>query len=208
MRGLFLGLGLVLGAAAPSAPAPAVRTVVFLGDSLTAGLGLARKDTFPALVEARIRQAGLPWRVVNAGVSGDTTAGVRARLEWVLKDRPALVFLCVGSNDGLRGLPVKEVEANLRAVLDRLRAAKVRVVLAGAMLPENYGPDYREAFRAVYPRLARSYRLPLLPFLLEGVAMRPELNQEDGIHPNPAGARRVAEGVWKVLEPELRKPAN
>lgn len=197
-----------LALVATCATAQPVRTVVFLGDSLTAGLGLARRDTYPALLEARIRQAGLPWRVVNAGVSGDTTAGVRARLDWVLQDRPELVFLCIGSNDGLRGLPVKEVEANLRAVLDRLRAAKVRVVLAGAMLPENYGPEYREAFRALFPRLARAYRLPFLPFLLEGVALRPEFNQEDGIHPNPAGARRVADTVWKVLEPELRKPAN
>lgn len=182
--------------------------MVFLGDSLTAGLGLPRQQAFPALVEARIRQAGLPWRVVNAGVSGDTSAGARARLDWVLRDRPELLFLCIGSNDGLRGLPVKELEANLKAILERAAKARCRVVLAGAMLPENYGPEYREAFRSVFPRLARAHRLPFLPFLLEGVALRAELNQEDGIHPNAAGARRIADSVWKVLEPELRKPAD
>lgn len=185
-------------------PAQTPRTVVFLGDSLTAGLGLARKDSFPALLEARIRSAGLGWRVVNAGVSGDTSAGARARLDWVFRDRPDLLFLCIGSNDGLRGLPVKELEANLRAILARAKQERCRVVLAGAMLPENYGSQYREAFRAVFPRVAREARVRFLPFLLEGVAMRPELNQEDGIHPNAAGARRIADRVWTVLEPELK----
>lgn len=195
---------LLLAAVLIAQGAQAQRTVVFLGDSLTAGLGLPRKDAFPALIEARIRQAGLGWRVVNAGVSGDTSAGARARLDWVFKDRPELLVLCIGSNDGLRGLPVKELEANLRAILDRAKKENCRVVLAGAMLPDNYGPEYREAFRAVYPRLARAYRLPFLPFLLEGVALRPELNQEDGIHPNAAGARRIADLLWKVMEPELQ----
>lgn len=185
-------------------PAQTPRTVVFLGDSLTAGLGLARKDSFPALLEARILSAGLGWRVVNAGVSGDTSAGARARLDWVFRDRPDLLFLCIGSNDGLRGLPVKELEANLRAILARAKQEGCRVVLAGAMLPENYGSQYREAFRAVFPRVAREARVRFLPFLLEGVAMRPELNQEDGIHPNAAGARRIADRVWTVLEPELK----
>ncbi len=198
----------LLPAALLAAPAPQVRTVVFLGDSLTAGLGLAPKEAFPSLVEARIRQAGLGWRVVNAGVSGDTSAGARARLDWVLQERPALLFVCIGSNDGLRGLPVRELEANLRAILERAAQAHCRVVLAGAMLPENYGSAYRNAFRAVFPRLAKQYRVPFLPFLLEGVALRPQLNQEDGIHPNAAGARVVADHVWKVLEPELRKPAH
>jgi acyl-CoA thioesterase-1 len=184
----------------------AQRTLVFLGDSLTAGLGLPRKEAFPSLIEARIRAAGLGWRVVNAGVSGDTSAGVRARLDWVFLDKPELVFLCIGSNDGLRGLPVKELEANLRAILDRAKQRNCRVVLAGALLPENYGVDYREAFRAVFPRVAKAHGIPFLPFLLEGVALRPEFNQEDGIHPNAAGARRIAEPVWKVLEPELKRP--
>jgi len=185
-------------------PSAAERTLVFLGDSLTAGYGLTRSEAFPSLIEARLRTEGRGWRVVNAGVSGDTSAGAKARLDHVLRQQPALVFLCIGSNDGLRGLPVAELEKNLRAILDRTRASGVRVVLAGAMLPENYGPDYREAFRKLYPRLAKEYRVPFLPFLLEGVAMDPALNQEDGIHPNAEGARRVADRVWRFLAPELK----
>lgn len=204
MRRLVLLLSAVLAAAPLLAQTQAPRTVVFLGDSLTAGLGLPKKDSYPALVEARIGTAGLGWRVVNAGVSGDTSAGARARLDWVFKDRPELLFLCIGSNDGLRGLPVKELEANLRAILARAKQERCRVVLAGAMLPENYGAGYREAFRAVFPRVAKAAQVRFLPFLLEGVAMRPELNQEDGIHPNAAGARKIADHVWTVLEPELK----
>ena len=186
-----------------SRPVPAERTLVFLGDSLTAGYGLTRSQAFPSLIEARIRAAGLGWKVVNAGVSGDTSAGAKARMDYVLKQKPALIFLCIGSNDGLRGLPVAALEKNLRAILERARAEGVRVVLAGAMLPENYGKDYREAFRSLYPRLAKAFRTPFLPFLLEGVAMEPGLNQEDGIHPNAEGAKRVADRVWKILAPEL-----
>ena len=203
----FAPLPLLAVAALAAQPAAAPRTLVFLGDSLTAGLGLARAESFPSLVEARIRAAGLGWKVVNAGVSGDTSAGARARLDYVFRQHPDLIFLCIGSNDGLRGLPVAELERNLRAILDRARSAGTRVVLAGALLPENYGKDYREAFRALFPRLAREYRAGFLPFLLEGVAMDPSLNQDDGIHPNAAGACRVADHVWRVLAPELVKAA-
>jgi acyl-CoA thioesterase-1 len=143
--------------------------------------------------------------VVNAGVSGDTSAGARARLDFIYRQKPQLIFLCIGSNDGLRGLPVAELEKNLRVILDRARREGTRVILAGALLPENYGPEYRAAFRGLFPRLAKEYRLPFLPFLLEGVAMDPGLNQEDGIHPNAEGARRVAGNVWKLLEPELKR---
>jgi acyl-CoA thioesterase-1 len=187
---------------AGQALAPAQRTLVFLGDSLTAGLGLARSESFPGLLEARLRGS---WKVVNAGVSGDTSAGARARLDHVFRQKPDVLFLCIGFNDGLRGLPVAELERNLRAILDRARTEHTRVVLAGAMLPDNYGRPYREAFRSLYPRLAKEYRLPFLPFLLEGVAMEPALNQDDGIHPNVQGARRVADNVWKVLGPELAR---
>ena len=191
----------------PRAQALEPRTVVFLGDSLTAGLGLARSQSYPALVEARIKAEGLPWKVVNAGVSGDTSAGARARLDWVFRSKPSLLFICIGSNDGLRGLPVPELERNLRAILDRARKEGCPVMLAGAMLPENYGATYREAFRALFPRLAKEYRTGFMPFLLEGVAMNKALNQADGLHPNAEGAKRIAEQVWKRLEPELRRPA-
>lgn len=190
---------------APAQPLPAQRTLVFLGDSLTAGLGLQRSESFPSLVEQRIRAGKLGWKVINAGVSGDTSAGAKARLEYVLHQKPDLLFVCIGSNDGLRGLPTAELERNLRAILDRARAERVRVVLAGAMLPDNFGREYREAFRSLYPRLAKEYKAAFLPFLLEGVAMEAALNQEDGIHPNAAGARRVADNVWKALAPELNR---
>jgi acyl-CoA thioesterase-1 len=187
----------------PQTPAP--RTVVFLGDSLTAGYGLSPGLSFPGLLEARMRREGLGWKVVNAGVSGDTTAGVLARLDQVFRQGPDLVFLCIGSNDGLRGMPIPGMEKNLRAILDRARGEGVPVVLAGALLPEAFGREYRDTFRLVFPRLAMEYGLPFLPFLLEGVALKPGYVLEDGLHPNAAGTRQVAENVWKVLEPELRR---
>lgn len=186
------------------APQAAVGTLVFFGDSLTAGLGLSKDQAFPALIEARLRAQGRPWKVVNAGVSGDTTAGGAARLDWIYKRPVDVMFLCLGANDGLRGIPVAETERNLRVILDRARREGTRVVLAGIQLPENYGPEYRIAFARIFPRLAKDYRVPLLPFLLEGVAMDPRLNQPDGIHPTAEGARRVADHVWIALEPVLR----
>jgi acyl-CoA thioesterase-1 len=191
-------------AAAEPAPQRVEGTLVFFGDSLTAGQGLAREQAFPALIDARLRAAGRTWKVVNAGVSGDTTAGGVARLEWVFKQRVDVLFLCLGANDGLRGIPVVETERNLRSILDRARREGTKVVLAGILLPENYGPAYRTAFAQIFPRLAKDYRLPLLPFLLEGVAMDPRLNQPDGIHPTAEGARIIADHVWVVLDPALR----
>ena len=189
-------------------PAPqALGTLVFLGDSLTAGLGLDKEQAFPALIEARLKADGRPWKVVNAGVSGDTTAGGAVRLDWIYRQKVDVLFVCLGANDGLRGLPVAESERNLRTILDRARQEGTQVVLAGIQLPENYGPGYRTAFARIFPRLAKDYRIPLLPFLLEGVAMDARLNQPDGIHPNAEGARRVAGQVWTTLDPVLqRKP--
>ncbi len=183
-------------------------TLVFFGDSLTAGLGLAQEQAFPALIETRLRSAGHPWKVVNAGVSGDTTAGGVARMDWIFKRRVDVLFLCLGANDGLRGIPVTETERNLRTILDRAQREGTRVVLAGIQLPDNYGPTYRSAFARIFPRLAKDYRVPLLPFLLEGVAMNPRLNQADGIHPTAEGSRIIANQVWLVLEPALRKSPN
>jgi acyl-CoA thioesterase-1 len=183
---------------------PVQGTLVFLGDSLTAGLGLAQEQAFPALIEARLQTEGRPWKVVNAGVSGDTTAGGAARLDWIYRQKVDVLFVCLGANDGLRGLPVAETERNLRTILDRAKREGTQVVLAGIQLPENYGPDYRTAFSRIFPRVAKEYRVPLLPFLLEGVAMDPRLNQPDGIHPTAEGDRIVADHVWVVLDPVLR----
>lgn len=201
MRALALLLALPLLAAQPT-----TRTLVCLGDSLTAGYGLTPDQAFPARLEARARAAGLPWRVVNAGISGDTTAGGLRRLDWALRGQVDLLFICLGANDGLRGIPPAETEKNLRALIQRAKARGIPVVLAGMKLPDNYGRAHQQAFEALFPRLARTEGIPLLPFLLEGVAMDPRLNQADGIHPNAAGTSRVADTVWKALEPRLRAP--
>ena len=167
-----------------------------LGDSLTAGFGLPREDAFPARLEAALRAGGHAWRVIDAGISGDTSAGGLARLDWVLADEPEVVIVELGANDGLRGLPTDRMETNLDAILTQTGNSGSTVLLAGMRAPANFGPDYEAAFRAVYERLAARHRVAFYPFFLEGVAMEPDLNQSDGIHPNAAG---VAEIVRRIL---------
>jgi acyl-CoA thioesterase-1 len=188
------------------APAETRRTVVFLGDSLTAGLGLPLNQAFPSLIEARLRSEHRPWKVVNAGVSGDTTAGGLARLDWIYKQKVEVLVVALGANDGLRGIPVEQTEKNLRAILHRAKKEGSRILLAGLRLPDNFGPQAQGRFAAIYPRLAAEFRVPLMPFLLEGVAMESGLNQPDGIHPNAAGARKVADHLWEKLGPMLSDP--
>lgn len=200
-------LGPAVYAVQPAAQ-PATRTLVCLGDSLTAGYGLAPEQAYPARLEARAKAAGLPWRVVNAGISGDTTAGGLRRLDWALKGQVDLLFICLGANDGLRGIPPSETEKNLRLLIQKAKAKGIPVVLAGMKLPDNFGKSHQQAFEALYPRLAKSEGVPLLPFLLEGVAMNPRLNQADGIHPTAEGAAKVTDTVWKVLEPRMRKASR
>jgi acyl-CoA thioesterase-1 len=182
-----------------------VRTLVFLGDSLTAGYGLDPDDAYPAVIQRKITAAGLPWRVVNAGLSGETTAAGRRRLDWILRQPIDLLVIELGGNDGLRGLSPAETRANLQAIIDRVRAKQpaAQIILAGMQMPTNMGPVYTREFAAVYPDLAKQNELRLIPFLLEGVGGRPELNQPDGIHPTSEGHRIVAETVWKVLVPLL-----
>jgi acyl-CoA thioesterase-1 len=189
-----------------AAPAPgAERVVVVLGDSLTAGQGVARDEAYPALLEARLRGEGFPYRVVNAGVSGDTSAGGLRRVDWVLRTKPAVVIVALGANDGLRGLPVDALGENLTAIVRRLRAAGARVLLAGMRVPPNYGDDYARAFAAVFPAVARRTGVPLAPFLLDGVAGDARLNQPDGIHPTPEGQRVMADRLWPHLRPLLTR---
>jgi acyl-CoA thioesterase I len=178
--------------------------VVFLGDSLTAGLGLPQEQAFPALLERRLRASGIPMTAVNAGVSGDTTAGGLARLDWVLKQRPAVLVVGLGANDALRGQPLENVEANLRAIVERGKAAGARVLLLGMRIPTNYGPDYGEGFAAIYPRVAESLGVELVPFLLDGVGGHADLNQADGIHPNARGTEIVADNVLPHLKRVLK----
>jgi acyl-CoA thioesterase-1 len=178
--------------------------IVALGDSLTAGLGVTADEAYPALLQARLERDGLRYRVVNAGVSGDTTAGALRRVDWVLRARPAVVVVALGANDGLRGLPVTAMRDNLAAIVTRLRAGGARVLLAGMRLPPNYGAAYTREFAEAFPSVARRASVPLVPFLLEGVAGVPALNQADGIHPNAAGQRVVADNVWRALQPLLQ----
>lgn len=192
-------------APAPNAPAPrAERRIVVLGDSLTAGLGVAVEDAYPSVLARRLEARRQGWTVVNAGVSGDTSAGGLRRLEWSLDGGAAIVIVALGGNDALRGLPVAELRKNLDAIVEGATSRGARVVLAGMEAPPNNGPDYARAFHDVYPAVAARHGATLIPFLLAGVAGDPALNQADGIHPNPEGARRVADTVWRTLEPVVQ----
>lgn len=207
--GQLLWLWVFLVQAAESRPVPAAAPpppppkVVFLGDSLTAGLGVDQDQAFPALLEAKFKEAGLPVQIVNAGISGDTTAGGLRRLDWLLGQEPDILVVGLGANDGLRGLPVAKLEENLREIIRRAQGAGARVLLLGMRMPPSHGPEYAAPFAAVYPRLAKELGVPLVPFLLEGVAGRADLNLADGIHPNPQGHKQLAETVFPLLR-EMR----
>jgi acyl-CoA thioesterase I len=203
--------GAETGTADDVSPAPVARgAVVFFGDSLTAGYGLEPEEAYPAVIRERMLAAGLDLEVVNAGLSGETTAAGARRAAWVLR-RPVVVFvIALGGNDGLRGIPPSETERNLQAIIDTVRRERpgALIVLAGMEAPPNMGPDFTAAFRAIFPRLAQANKVALVPFLLEGVGGVPELNQRDGIHPNAAGQKIVAENVWIVLKTVLRELAS
>ena len=194
---------LLLLVASPASAADHV--IAALGDSLTAGLGVSPEEAYPAVLEARLRREGFEYRVINAGVSGDTSAGGLRRIDWVLKLRPDVVIVALGANDGLRGQPPDVLRDNLTRIIERARAAGVRVLLAGMRLPPNYGDDYARAFAGVYPAVARATGVPLAPFLLDGVAGDARLNQPDGIHPTVEGQRVIAERLWPYLKPLLTK---
>ena len=195
-------------APAPAAPAPVRQSsgeeplVVFLGDSLTAGLGLDAAAAYPARVEQALEGAGEPVRVLNAGVSGDTTAGGLSRLSWILKQKPDVLVVGLGANDGLRGVPLSDVEKNLREILRRGQASGARVLLLGMRLPPNYG-EYADRFAEMYPRIAKDMGVPLVPFLLEGVGGEARLNQDDGIHPTAEGQEILAKNVLPYLRTVL-----
>jgi acyl-CoA thioesterase-1 len=181
------------------------KTILFYGDSLTAGLGLTTEEAFPALVEKKFKQQGKPCKVINAGLSGETSAGGLSRLEWVLRQPVDVFVLELGANDGLRGLPIEQTQKNLQAIIDKLKAKypKVKIVIAGMMVPPNMGPDYTSKFRKIFPELAKKNNATLIPFLLQDVAGNEKLNQADGIHPNVEGHKIVAENVYKVIQPLL-----
>ena len=195
------------GGASPSTPDTRPRIVAF-GDSLTAGLGVPAEESYPAQLQRSLDALGYSYRVVNAGVSGDTTAGGLRRVPWILTNKPDVVILELGANDGLRGLSVDQTRHNLREIIQRLQEAGVEIVLAGMKLPPNYGQDYLARFEGIYPLLAKEYRLQLIPFFLEGVGGSPSLNQADGIHPTAKGYALVVEQVLKILGPLLKSPES
>lgn len=181
--------------------------ILFYGDSLTAGYGLSPEQAFPALVEKKLTQAGHTYKVVNAGLSGETSAGGLTRIDWILRQTPDVFVLELGANDGLRGLPLEQTEKNLQAIIDKVTSKnpKVKLVLAGMEVPPNMGPEYTQKFRGIYPRLAAANKATLIPFLLEGVAGDEKLNQSDGIHPNAEGHRIVAENVSRIILGLIKK---
>jgi acyl-CoA thioesterase-1 len=195
---------LVPGVHRAHAEPPDEGLIVAVGDSLTAGLGVPERDAWPAQLERRLRAAGYRWKVVNAGISGETSSGARARLEWVLRLNPDIVALATGANDGLRGIPPHVLQGNLDAMLTTLSARRVTAVLVGMQMLRNLGSAYTTAFARVYPDVALRHRPVFIPFLLEGVAGNPALNQADGLHPTAAGYRVVTDlvypGIVKAIE--------
>jgi len=194
LAALFLSLCL-------AASAPAQSTLVCLGDSLTAGYGLNEDQAYPALIAKKLPG----WKVVNAGVSGDTTAGALQRLDWILKSHPDAVFVALGGNDGLRGVKPAETEKNLNEILSKIKASGASAYMAGMLVPSNYGKEYFFDFKVLFPRVAKKQGVPLMPFLLEGVGGKPGLNQADGIHPTAEGAVILADHVARFLKGRLPK---
>lgn len=192
---------------APAAAPFDKKTIVFLGDSLSAGSGVQPTEAFPALVGEKIRERGLPYEVVNGGVGGDTTAGGLRRLDWLLQRKVDVLVLELGGNDGLRGLPVQNIKENLQAIIAKAKARypDVQIVIAGMQMPPNVGAKYAEDFRRVFFDVAKENDATMIPFLLEGVGGFREYNQPDLIHPNPTGHKLVAEAVWKTIESLLHE---
>ena len=193
-------------ATAPAAKSQAQPAILFFGDSITAGIGVEPDQAYPALIGERLDSLHLPYTAINAGLSGETSAGGRSRIKWVLSRQPVGVFVLeLGGNDGLRGIPLTSTRQNLQAIIDMVRqlAPQAKIVLAGMQIPPNMGPAYTAEFRTLYPALAAHNHLTLIPFLLQGVGGDPKLNQRDGIHPTPAGHKIVAATVWKTLQPVL-----
>jgi acyl-CoA thioesterase-1 len=197
-----------VGSAQPATNAP--KTIVVLGDSIAAGLGVEPSEAYPTLLQEKIKSAGLNFTVVNAGVSGDTSADGLSRINWLLRRPIDVLILELGGNDGLRGFPPATIQTNLQLIIDRVKQKDPHalIIIAGMQMPPNLGEAYNTAYKSIFPALAKSNHAALVPFLLEGVGGKPELNQPDHVHPTAAGHRIVAENVWKVLKPILTGDAS
>lgn len=183
-----------------------VKNIIFFGNSLTAGYGLEPSQAFPALIQQKIDSAGLQYKVVNAGVSGETSAGGAGRIDWILRQKPDVFVLELGANDGLRGIPVAETRKNLQTIIDKVKEKNndAIIIIAGMMMPPNMGQQFTAEFRQIFPDLAKKNNILLIPFLLEGVGGEAQFNQQDGIHPTAEGHAILANNVWKVMQPVLR----
>ena len=181
------------------------KVILFFGDSLTAGYGLSPEEAFPALIEKKCIENGTPCKTINAGLSGETSAGGLSRIDWILRQPIDVFVLELGANDGLRGLPLEQTKKNLQSIIDKVIAKypKAKIVIAGMLVPPNMGPDYTASFRKIFPELAKKNNATLIPFLLKDVAGLEKLNLEDGIHPNKQGHRIVADNVYRILSPLL-----
>ncbi|WP_268123152.1 arylesterase [Roseivirga pacifica] len=181
------------------------QTIVFFGDSITAGYGIATENAFPALIDQKLQSEGLNYTAVNAGLSGETSMGGLNRIDWILRSKPTILMLELGGNDGLRGLSLEETEKNLKAIIDKVRAANAdtKIILAGMQIPPNLGQDYTTQFKNLFPKVAKDKGVAFIPFLLENVGGDKSLNLSDGIHPNEEGHKIVAETVWQALKPLL-----
>jgi len=184
---------------------PKKKTILFFGNSLTAGYGIDPSEAYPALIQDKIDSLGLNYKVINAGVSGETSADGNSRIEWILKQPVDIFVLELGGNDGLRGIPLSETKKNLQSIIDKVKAKypSVKIILEGMQIPPNIGPAYTSKFKEIYPALAKENNIDLVPFLLKGVGGDPKLNQRDGIHPTAEGHKIVAQNVWEVLQKEL-----
>lgn len=212
MNIIFLLLGLMINLHNNAAPvqdnkSAEPRTILFLGNSLSAGYGLGTEFAFPALIQEKIDSLGWNFKVINAGLSGETSSGGLRRIDWLLQRKIDVFFLELGANDGLRGIPLDLTQQNLQAIIDRVKAknAEVRIVIAGMLVPPNMGREYSSKFRTLFQELAKKNEAALVPFLLEGVGGNPKLNLPDGIHPTAEGHRIVARNVWQVLKPVLQE---
>lgn len=210
---VLLALGLALsfisniGFSMAQTPTSSTRRLVILGDSLTAGLGLDMKDSYPSLLQEKLDANGIKMNVINAGVSGDTSAGGLRRLDWLLREPVDILVVALGANDGLRGLPVEQMQENLRAIVKRTeqKYPQTKIILAGMLVPPNQGKEYATAFQEAFSRLAKSENVIFIPFLLEGVAGLADKNQPDGIHPNQAGQAIIAATLWTAIAPLTKK---
>ncbi len=204
---LLLAFLFMFGGDSLAADKPAQKTVLVLGDSIAAGYGVKREEAFPSLLQKKIDAAKLPYRMVNGGVSGDTSSGGLRRIDWMLKQPVDVLILELGGNDGLRGVNPATTKQNLQGIIDKAKRKypQIKIVLAGMQMPPNMGEEYTKAFAEMYPALAKANNAALIPFLLEGVGGIPDMNLPDGIHPSVEGHEVVAGNVWKVLESVLKK---